>query len=146
METASAPDAIAAVSVGVHGPLALVENEPPAELDAKVTETGNPAGYPSPVFVRCSTVSGLDAPPTTIVCGAVVNASLDGFQVANVCQPLLNAAPGRSPPHQDGAQASAPAIAAASRSRIAPVCALKSAGASACRFLGAQAKPKRDPL
>src|SRR5688572_19233103 len=97
-----------------------------------------------PVFVRCSTVIALDALPAVIVCGAVVKASTDGFQAANVCQPLLNPAPARSPPHHDGAQASAPAIAAASRSRIAPVWALKSAAGSAFRFFGAQAKPKRD--
>jgi hypothetical protein len=110
-----------------------------------VTATGSPAVYATPVFVCSCTASAADAVPAATVCGAVVKPSREGFQAAKDCQPGLKAAPARSPPHQDGAQASEPAIAAANRSRIASVCAAKSAGASAFRFFGAHAKPRRAP-
>ena len=104
--------------------------------------------YAVPVLVRSSTVSGADAAPGATVCAGVVNASRDGFQAANVRQAVVAAAPSRLPVHQVAPHAASgvspeSAIAAASRTSSASVCALKSAVGMPARFFGDQAKPKR---
>ena len=95
--------------------------------------------------------------PAAIVCGAVANASTGCVQTRNDFHASLKCAPVRSPTHHrfwpGGPQAALPGslespvcaesrTAALSRSRIAPLCAAKSAAESPVAFLGAHAKPQ----
>ena len=104
--------------------------------------------YAVPVFVRNSTVNGADGTPGDRVCAGVVNARTDGFHAAKVRQLVVRAAPSRVRLHQVEPQAPSgtspeSAIAAASRTSSASVCALNSAEGAPARFRGDHAKPKR---
>jgi hypothetical protein len=152
------PAGTATVSVLVHGPPGAVEKRPPGELDVSPTWSGPAAVSSTPLNVRSPTVIGAEGSPATSACGELVNASTDGFQVANDAQPWLNHAPSRSPRHQrfcpGGPHAPMPGSAgstgspesrsaAARRSRIAPLWLVKSDVGIPERFFGVQAKPAR---
>jgi hypothetical protein len=141
------------VSVGDHGPAVVAANEPPPELDARLTANGWAAVTAAPLS-RSSTVSPVVAPAETE--GAPVSASAGTGHEASVCQAVVNAAPARLPEHHMPPAPQAPTpgspvastspesrTAAASRSRIAAVCALYSAVVAPQRFFGDHANPKR---
>ena len=97
-----------------------------------------------PVLVSSSTVSGADTAPGATVSAEDMNASRDGFHASNVRQAVVAPAPPRLPVHQVAPQAASgrspeSAIAAASRTSTASVCALKSAVGMPVRFFGDQA-------
>ena len=136
-----APDGMGDASVAVHGPPGLVEISPVGEDDESETVTGSPAVYAVPLLVSSSIVSGADVAPGATVCAEDMNASRDGFHASNVRQAVVAAAPPMLPVHQVVLQAasgrsSESAIAAASRTSTASVCALKSAVGMPVRFFG----------
>src|SRR5947208_15419767 len=81
------------LSVLVHGPPAVVEKAPCAELELKLTVTAL-------VALVCScTVMAAEGLPAMRVCGAVAKASVGVDQYWSVFQASLNQAPSICPPH-----------------------------------------------
>ena len=140
-------------SVGIHGPVGEVENDPPGELDEScmAVTTGRDVTTPP---ISTATVIGPVAVPAVTDCGVEANPALVGVQEAKVLQAAVNAAPSTVAVHHGGAQAPAPgaagsaeaAIAAARRARIAATCVLKSLDETPSEFDGSQAKPIRSAL
>src|SRR5436190_6149788 len=138
---------MATVSVFVHGPEALAENAPVAELELSRTAVGASAAWSTP-SVRSSSVSGPAGVPAVAAGGPVAKLIVVGDHVPKVCQASLNEAPASDAVHQLGSQAAVgPAseswIASASRSSSVPVSAVNCAvHAVPSAMRGAHAKPK----
>src|SRR5574338_1481997 len=100
---------------------------------------------------------GPDTTPAAIVCGGETNESVVGDHERKARQLSVSVAPERTPAHHvpcaaapqapipgsNGVSVPESRIAAASLSSTAAVWCVKSFGASASEFFGAQAKPKR---
>src|SRR5438132_9711262 len=144
-------------SVFDHGPVGLVENTPPGELELRETASGVGVVTWSPEVVTSARLIARDGVPAGIVCGCVANASTGGDHGRNDFQASVRRAPSRSPTHHwfwpGGPQAPLPGssgsvswaesrTAAAGRSRIWPLCVAKSAADRPDAFRGAQANPQ----
>ena len=142
-------------TVGVNGPVALVENAPVGEDEENVATTGAAGRAGTPATCAC-TVIAPDTAPATTEGGVETNASVVGDHARNARQLAVRRAPSRSPAHQRfrplGPQARTPGsagvsvaesrIAVASRSSTAPVIAAQSAAGSDEEFRGDHANPQ----
>jgi hypothetical protein len=142
------------VSVDVQGPAGLPANAPVEEVEVSDTVRGPVAPSARPSVCSWS-VRGPAGLPAVAAVGVVRKPGRVGAQAENACQVAGSVAPGRTVVHQLGRHAAAPGsiagtpesrIAAATRSRSSPVCALKAVVVRPSELLGDQANPMRSLL